>query len=99
MEISFIPFINNIVNITPSEILVVQVLDDGARERLVKNLAVALNECEEMVAERAITVFGQVHDDFGSMLRAELANIKKVYKRFRLIYLNSSDKSKNVAPS
>ncbi|VDD89600.1 unnamed protein product [Enterobius vermicularis] len=86
-------------NFSQPRVFWMKVLDDGARERLVKNLAVALNECEEMVAERAITVFGQVHDDFGSMLRAELANIKKVYKRFRLIYLNSSDKSKNVAPS
>ncbi|VDM31244.1 unnamed protein product [Toxocara canis] len=49
-----------------------KVLDEDARERLVNNIAGVLCKCKEFIQERAIKMFGDVHDDFGRRLRKAL---------------------------
>lgn len=49
------------------------VLDDGARQRLVQNICAVLSKCKGFIQERAVRMFSEVHEDFGKMLREELS--------------------------
>ncbi|XP_046442738.1 catalase-like [Daphnia pulex] len=49
-----------------------KVLDDGAKERLVQNIAGHLKSAQSFIQDRAVKNFTQAHADFGRRLRAAL---------------------------
>ncbi|VDN36068.1 unnamed protein product, partial [Gongylonema pulchrum] len=55
----------------------IQVLGDSGRAELVENLATELHHCKPIIQERAISLFSNVHSDFGKALRKELDVIRQ----------------------
>lgn len=53
-----------------------RVLDDGARKRLVSNIAGHLMNASNFIQERAVKNFSMVHPDFGRMLTEQLNLVK-----------------------
>ena len=56
-----------------------KVLDEGARKRLVTNIAKHVIDAEEFIQERTVNMFSQVNADFGLQLR-EAINLRKPAK-------------------
>lgn len=56
----------------------VKVLDEGAKTRLVNNIAGHLSLAAPFIQERAINNFTQVHPDFGTRVRAALKRLDQV---------------------
>lgn len=49
-----------------------KVLDNGAKERLVNNLAGTIKLANETIQKRAVEVFSKVHSNLGKQLRNKL---------------------------
>lgn len=59
-------------NYSQASIFWQQVLDDGAKERLVNNLAETINLANITIKRRAIEVFSEVHSELGNRLKLKL---------------------------
>lgn len=64
--------LNDVDNYSQPRIFWEKVLDDGAKNRLVANLAGTIKLANETIRKRAVEVFSRVHSDLGNRLLNKL---------------------------